>query len=162
MGWKLAVQIGRPFRGVVEGKWLRKVAREALKLATSDSSGELGIVVTDDASVQGLNKRYRGVDEVTDVLSFPLTDPAFTLPMSEGHPLGEVIISLPQAQRQAQENGIALEVEVAHLLAHGALHLLGYDHQTTEEERQMQAREEEILKALGMTIDFHHDRHETR
>jgi probable rRNA maturation factor len=112
---------------------------------------ELGVVVSDDATVRELNRRYLGVDEPTDVLSFNLGeegDEPFALPPGEAAPLGEVIISFPTADRQAEEQGHSVQAEVAHLLVHGVLHLLGYDHLEAEDERTMRQREEEILADL--------------
>jgi probable rRNA maturation factor len=111
----------------------------------------MGVVVTDDATVRDLNQRYLGVDEPTDVLSFGLGekgDAPFALPPGEAPSLGEVIISYPTAVRQAEEQGHSVEAEVAHLLVHGILHLLGYDHVEAEDERIMRRREREILADL--------------
>ena len=108
----------------------------------------------DDETVRGLNQRFLGLDEPTDVLSFGLgsTDEApFALPPEEEASLGEVVIAYPTALRQAAEAGRTVEAEVAHLLAHGLLHLLGYDHERPEDEGAMRRREEEILAGLPTT-----------
>ncbi len=127
---------------------LERIARAALE-AEGVPAAELGIVITSDATIHELNRRYADEDKPTDVLSFSLREgEEFVLP-SEGPDdtvrLGEVIISLDTAERQALEAGRALEAEVAHLLVHGILHLLGYDHAESAEEREMQARERAIL-----------------
>src|SRR5712692_168677 len=106
---------------------------------------ELGVLVTGDARLRELNREYAGEDEATDVLSFSLTEgEEFAAPDGVLR-LGEVVISYPTAELQAREAGRTTEAEVTHLLIHGILHLLGYDHVDAEEERQMRAREQELL-----------------
>jgi len=108
-------------------------------------------VITGDRAVQTLNRSYRGEDAPTDVLSFALTEGGqdFVLPPDGLLRLGEVVVSLPTARRQAQEAGRPVEEELAHLVVHGLLHLLGYDHREEREEREMRAREEPLLAGLG-------------
>jgi len=147
---RIEVQVARPFRWVVRAPWLRRIARHVL-LAEGAGPTELGVVITDDATIHELNRRFLGIDEPTDVLSFGLGgrgDRPFALPPDEVASLGEVIISYPAAARQAEEQGHSVQAEVSHLLVHGILHLLGYDHQGAEEERVMREREEEILAGL--------------
>jgi probable rRNA maturation factor len=115
----------------------------------------VGVVVTDDETVRGLSRRFLGRDEPTDVLSFGLAatdEVSFALPPEEAASLGEVVIAYPTAVRQAEEAGRAIEAEVAHLLVHGLLHLLGYDHQRPEDERAMRRREEEVLAGLPISV----------
>jgi probable rRNA maturation factor len=110
-------------------------------------SAELSILLCDDDTIRGLNRRYRRKNKATDVLAFP---------MHEGrdgpspHPglLGDVVISLPTATRQAAEHDRPIIDEVTFLLAHGLLHLVGFDHATRSEEREMNARTSEILAAV--------------
>lgn len=121
------------------------------------------MVLTDDAEIRKLNARWRDVDAPTDVLSFPLWE-ASTLPDGPGAPLGDVIISLPYAQRtcddarhrqrvaedlgvDAEELTWGLAEEVDFLLIHGLLHLLGHDHAATDEEARMRAEEARLWKA---------------
>ncbi len=149
---RIEVQVARPFRSALRVPWLRRIARRVLT-AEGVGSGELSVVISDEDTVRELNRRYRGLDEPTDVLSFDLGeegDTPFTLPPGEAAPLGEVIISYPTALRQAEEQGHNVEAEVAHLLVHGILHLLGYDHLEAKDERAMRRREEEILGALDL------------
>jgi probable rRNA maturation factor len=149
---RIEVQVARPFRSAVRAPWLRRIARHVLVAEDADPT-ELGVVISDDATVRELNRRYLGVDEPTDVLSFGLGgkgDALFVLPPGEAAPLGEVIISYPTAVRQAEEQGHSVEAEVAHLLVHGILHLLGYDHLEAEDERVMRRREEEILEDMDL------------
>ncbi|HKZ50720.1 MAG TPA: rRNA maturation RNase YbeY, partial [Dehalococcoidia bacterium] len=125
------------------------LARMVLEAQGTEQAIELSIAVADDETVRDLNARYLGEDAPTDVLSFPLWEgePFPQLP-GVARPLGEVIISYPTARRQAQGQGHSVERELAHLLVHGILHLLGYDHAEPGEERAMRAREEEILAGL--------------
>jgi probable rRNA maturation factor len=144
------VQVARPFRSALRAAWLRRIARRVLAVEDAGPT-ELGVVITDDATVRELNSRYLGIDEPTDVLSFGLgekDDVPFALPPGEAPSLGEVIISYPTAVRQAEEQGHSVEAEVAHLLVHGILHLLGYDHVETGEERIMRRREEALLAVV--------------
>jgi probable rRNA maturation factor len=146
------VQVARPFRGVVRAPWLRRIACHVL-LAEGVGPTELGVVITDDATIHELSHRFLGIDEPTDVLSFGLGgqgDRPFALPPDEVTSLGEVIVSYPTAVRQAEEQGHSVPVEVAHLLVHGILHLLGYDHGTPEEELVMRQRAEEVLAGLDL------------
>jgi probable rRNA maturation factor len=149
---RIEVQVARPFRSALRAAWLRRIAGHVL-LAEGVGPTELGVVISDDATVRDLNRRYLDVDEPTDVLSFGLgegDDAPFALPPGEAASLGEVIISYPTAVRQAEEQGHSVEAEVAHLLVHGVLHLLGYDHLEAEDERSMRQREEEILADLDL------------
>ena len=135
--------------------------------------GQVSVLITDDATVRALNRAYRGVDATTDVLSFsaehgghwagpepepwpasglphePEASPEyFQLPDDEPPPLGDIAISLPQAIRQAREHGVPLCRELALLLVHGALHLLGHDHYEDDERATMQRLEQRALAAL--------------
>lgn len=116
----------------------------------------LTIQVLDDDGLRQANREQRGVDAATDVLSFPLLPElqpdqgAFALPPDAPRHLGDVLISAERAQAQAAEYGHGLERELAYLLAHGILHLLGYDHVRASERRRMRAREEAALGALGL------------
>lgn len=110
------------------------------------SHAELSLVLTDDATIQGLNRDYRGVDAPTDVLSFAQregdgADPDDTM-------LGDVVISLDTAATQAKARKHPLASEVRVLLVHGFLHLLGFDHNTKNERAEMVAAEERALRAL--------------
>ena len=112
-------------------------------------SAQLSVVLTTDEEVHELNRTYRGVDRTTDVLSFAqregedadLNDPL----------LGDVVISMDAVQRQATDYGHSVEREVAFLTVHGILHLLGWDHELSEDEASMMAKTEEILAGLGLT-----------
>ena len=156
---RVDVRIEPPFRGRVRVPWLRSIVRRVLAAERPGEAIEASVVITDDATVHDLNRRYRGLDEPTDVLSFGLgdsADPSFALPPDEPALLGEVVISYPTAVRQAEAEGHSVEAEVAHLLVHGVLHLLGYDHEAPEDERIMRGREGQILAELrAEAVSFH-------
>ena len=119
---------------------------------------EVSVTFTDNEGIHALNRQYRGVDRPTDVLSFPLFDYEGT---SEEPPvdewigiLGDIVLSLEQAEKQAEEFGHSFEREVAFLCVHSMLHLLGYDHETSEEdEREMRAKQTKIMSALGLAVE---------
>jgi len=149
---RIEVQIARPFRLVVRAPWLRRIACHVL-LAEGVGPTEMGVVITDDATIHELNRRFLGIDEPTDVLSFGLGGQGgrpFALPPDEVASLGEVVISYPTAARQAEEQGHSVQSEVSHLLVHGILHLLGYDHEGAEDERLMGQKAEEILAGFDL------------
>jgi probable rRNA maturation factor len=126
---------------------------EALVDAVMDAEGlppgELGVVVTDDETIRELNREYAGDDTPTDVLAFSLREGEEFASPDGVLRLGEVIISYPTAQRQAAEADRPVEDEIDHLLVHGVLHLLGYDHAEPAEEERMRARERELLARAG-------------
>ena len=114
---------------------------------------EVAVLVTSDETVRRLNKEYRGLDEPTDVLSFGpqgVEDPFPDVP-GEGFCLGQVVVSYPQAVEQAREYGHSVKREVAFLVVHGILHLLGYGHENPAGESRMFAEQEAVLESLGIT-----------
>lgn len=125
---------------------IKKGFQIAARLENLGADLEVSVSFVDDAAMQALNNQYRGLDEPTDVLSFPQDD----LPAGLPQILGDIVISLERAADQAWEYGHGLEREILYLAIHGFFHLLGYDHQTDEEESQMRAREEKVLAALGL------------
>ena len=143
------VSVVEPFASSVTEARLESVARRVLE-AEGVGAAELSVTVTDDETVRSLNREYAGEDAVTDVLSFSQREgEEFAAPPGGAPLLGEVVIAYPTALRQAQEHGHPADAEVARLLIHGILHLLGYDHAQPEEERRMRAREEELVEAVG-------------
>ncbi len=124
--------------------WIEERAKRILEILGIENS-ELSVLITGDEEIRELNKTYRGKDRPTDVLSFPMGD------RIDGKLiLGDVVISLDTAQRQAQDLGHSLEDEVERLLAHGIIHLLGYDHELGgEEERKFRELEEKVRAQLG-------------
>jgi probable rRNA maturation factor len=125
---------------------LERLAAKALEAESVAQPAELSIVLADDATVRELNRTYRGTDAATDVLSFAQSEgEAFAHPAEVAPHLGDIVISLDTARRQAVGYAQALGDEVSHLLVHGVLHLLGYDHQEPDDAAIMRAREDAIL-----------------
>ncbi len=118
---------------------------------------EISLYFTDNEEIHRLNKEYRSIDRPTDVLSFAMDEMVasddFMLPpdAEEPHLLGDIIISTERSDAQSEEYGHSKEREVLFLFSHGLLHLLGYDHQTPEEEAVMMGKQEAALAALGFT-----------
>ncbi|MEB3186769.1 MAG: rRNA maturation RNase YbeY [bacterium] len=133
------------------GHW-RSVMERMLRHEEQDARTEISVTFVDDASIQELNREHRGKDRPTDVLSFPQWDPEDELPPAPlPIPLGDIVISVETAERQASEYGHSLEREIGFLLAHGLLHLLGLDHETPEEESVMRERQRRLLEAVGLS-----------
>ena len=106
-----------------------------------DEATEVSVLLTDDAHIQILNQNYRGQDKPTNVLSFPQEEPAL---------LGDIIIAHETIAREAVEQGKSFEHHFTHMLVHGCLHLMGYDHETDAEAEEMEALEVEILAGMGV------------
>jgi probable rRNA maturation factor len=113
-------------------------------LAQHPEPVELVIRLVDEVESQHLNQTYRGKERPTNILSFPFEAPP-EVPMIL---LGDLVICVPLVAREAQEQGKALHAHWAHMVIHGLLHLLGYDHQTDDEARLMESRERELLQRL--------------
>ncbi len=128
------------------------VLTEAARVLGVSPQAEVGVVFADDAYIRELNRDYRGIDAATDVLSFALDEGEE--PAVQGGPaealLGDIVISLETAERQAAEFGHGLEREMAYLTVHGMLHLVGYDHEEESAKAEMRRQEEKILAALGI------------
>lgn len=117
---------------------LRALTKRLLQSEGKSPGAEVSLLLCNDSLIRELNGRYRGIDSATDVLSFPQGDPRL---------LGDVVISVETAERQASEYGVTVQEEVERLLAHGVLHLLGYDHESESEAEVMRAKEEALLAA---------------
>ena len=115
---------------------------------TIQNDKEFSIVFVDDDKIQSINREYRKIDRVTDVISFALCDDPDNELTDE---LGDIFIDIEQALRQASLYGHSKEREVAFLAVHGYLHLCGFDHMTKEEEEIMFKKQEEILKNAGLS-----------
>jgi len=147
---EIGISIEENFRSLVDENHVRKIARQVLEAEGLTPPYEVSIVLTDSETVQKLNRDFRGVDEPTDVIAFYMhpqreDTPPFALPPDNINRLGEIIISYPQAVEQAREQGHPVDKELALLIIHGILHLLGYDHAQPEEEKRMRQREQELL-----------------
>ena len=193
-GTQVSVAVDEAFIHLVVEEWLEGVAKAALSVAlVSPDAAQMSLLITDDVTVQTLNHRFRGLNEVTDVLSFSTVYPGhwegddaegielpegaelqggielpggiglqgddaqdepvafdFVMPPGEPDPLGEVIVSYPQMRRQAEARGIPLERELALLIVHGVLHLIGHDHVESEETVEMQSKEQASLRSLQL------------
>ena len=120
-------------------------------------SYEIGLRLTDDAEIHSLNAQYRDQDKPTDVLSFAALEVDFPqIPEMVAAPLylGDIVISIDTAQRQAQQQGHTLSTELAWLAAHGLLHLLGWDHPDDQQLMQMLQKQIILLKEIGIDIDI--------
>jgi len=152
---RLVIRVDKGFQVRIDKRWLRRLVKESLGAHGVDTEVELSLLITDDATVRDLNKKYRGKDKTTDVLSFALeadkrggAAAGFVMPPGEMVHLGEVIVSYPQAAEQAAERKRAVEGELALLVVHGVLHLLGYDHDRPAREREMRSLEQRVLAAV--------------
>ena len=152
---EINVLVDEGFERCLEVSWLERVAERVLVAQGIDSRAELGLVIVGQERVRQLNLSYLGKDEPTDVLAFSmLPEPSggdlvsFVAPPDGIKHLGEVVISYPQAVIQAEERRHSVEREIAILIIHGVLHLLGYEHDNPELERQMRTREVEILNLI--------------
>jgi probable rRNA maturation factor len=148
-------------------EFLESVALAAVQyLYDNTQQNSLSVLITDDAAIKKLNKQYRGLDEVTDVLSFspnfhghwkgeidsslPESDIAF--PVFESNFIGDLVLSFPEIRRQSDEFNQTLNNTLAFLLIHGILHLKGYDHSTTEEQKEMQSVELDVMTHLEQSV----------
>lgn len=127
---------------------LVKVIEKVSELLGVESS-IVSIVLVDNEYIHKINKEYRNVDRETDVISFAFMDDE-TNPESGVTDLGEIYISLEKAHSQSREYGHSFKRELCFLLTHGLLHLLGYDHMTEEDEKEMFGLQEEVLNSLGI------------
>ena len=153
-------------RQEAQNKILTQAVDAALAYESIDTPTEIGLTVVSEEEIQNINKEYRDIDKVTDVLSFPLLDYEEELPSErvamakmdgEIDPengevmLGDIVICLKRAEEQAVEYGHSLEREMAFLSVHSVLHLLGYDHEDPEEEKVMFDKQRKILESIGLT-----------
>ena len=153
---KLSLEISAPsalWRGLPRA---RSLARETIAACIAESGfaargGSVSLCLTGDAEVRTLNVRWRGIDEPTNVLSFPAapSERASETPM-----LGDIALAYETLAREAEESGASLADHYRHLVAHGFLHLIGYDHQTDEEADRMEELETRILARLGVADPY--------
>lgn len=134
---------------------VKRAVNAALKSEEFGYDAEISVTFTDNENIRQLNKEHRGVDSATDVLSFPLFEAEdFYTELSEleeAIPLGDIVLSMERAEEQAKEYGHSLEREVAFLCVHSVLHLLGYDHEVSEEDEMvMFEKQEKILSDMGI------------
>jgi probable rRNA maturation factor len=129
-----------------------QAVREALKQsnATVTGASELSVVLTNDEEQQTLNRDWRGIDKATNVLSFPQIEPFGPVTGI----LGDVILARETLEREAKEEGVSFEDHFTHLMVHGFLHILGYDHMDDDEALVMESLETQILASLGVADPY--------
>jgi len=115
---------------------------------------EVSLLFCDDARIRVLNAQFRGLDKPTNVLSFPGPEPIET-----AHVLGDIAIAYETVAREAEEQGKPLRHHLCHMIVHGFLHLLGYDHQTDEEAEAMEADEARVLQRMGIADPYRENQH---
>jgi probable rRNA maturation factor len=123
-------------------------------LATTSAAIEISIRLTSDAEVQTLNEQYRQQDKPTNVLSFPMVQPDLIDALANTDDgevlLGDIVLAYETCEREAQERGVPVEDHATHLIVHGVLHLLGYDHMTDADAEHMEAIERDVMASLGL------------
>jgi probable rRNA maturation factor len=123
-------------------------------LITTPAAIEISIRLTSDAEVQTLNRQYRGQDKPTNVLSFPMVQPDLIDSLSNTDDgevlLGDIVLAYETCAREAAERDVPLQDHATHLIVHGVLHLLGYDHMTDADAEAMEAVEQSVMAALGL------------
>lgn len=126
---------------------LKDVIEKCLVVEGRDLNYEISLSFVTNEEIKNLNKEYRNVDAVTDVLSFPMEEDSngFYTPM-----LGDIVISTDRAFQQSKEYGHSFSREISYLTAHSMFHLMGYDHETEEEKKIMRAKEKEVMRSLGI------------
>jgi probable rRNA maturation factor len=145
----VTLQVKRNVRLLVVKSKLLQAAQFTLDMTELAQKADMGIVIGNDEFISSLNKKYRQVDASTDVLSFPAGE---VDPDTADLYLGDVVISLPRAQEQANLGGHLLVDELQLLVVHGTLHLLGYDHAEESEKIKMQAAQDKVLGELGVRL----------
>jgi probable rRNA maturation factor len=132
----------------------RPIARETIAAAASESSdvseGDVSLCLADDSALRALNLSWRGIDKPTNVLSFPAAPGR----PGEAPTLGDIALAYETLAREAKDLGVSLADHYRHLLVHGFLHLIGYDHETDAEAERMEALEAKILARLGVADPY--------
>ena len=143
-----------------EHRALRPLIRRAVDAAAAElstSGAELAIVLTDDSAIRLLNRKWRGIDAPTNVLSFPADVPAGAPPL-----LGDIVLAYDTVAREAQRDGKPFAHHVAHLAVHAFLHLCGYDHERDSDAETMEQLERTILRRLDIPDPYRVKRQPTR
>lgn len=147
-------KVGKNFKDLI-----KKCSLAALKYMGFRTDVEISVVLTDNEGIRTLNSMHRGIDNATDVLSFPMFEYDEDGEIIEDYAefnemgelcLGDIVISLERAHEQAEEYGHSLDREIGFLTVHSMLHLLGYDHMTPEDEEEMFGYQREILDEIGL------------
>lgn len=135
---------------------VKKACRAVLHEENFNDNAEIELTFVDDGQIKELNKEYRNIDKSTDVLSFPLGENGIydKNPENGFYMLGDIVISVDHAEKQADLYGHGIEREVAFLTVHSMLHLLGYDHvDGGEQQRIMRQKEETVLEKMGLAVE---------
>ena len=136
--------------------WLERVVSGCLAFENIEYGCEVGITFVDDSAIRAINKEHRGIDKKTDVLSFPMLADVKNAEKTDVDPetglvyLGDIVISVETAKKQALEYGHGTEREIAFLTVHSMMHLMGYDHMDEEERKIMRIHEEGVLDELNI------------
>lgn len=145
---------------IEDGAWekipgLAALAERAVAetLAGRGAAGPVTLLFTSDAEMQALNRDWRGKDKPTNVLSFPSPE-GMPVPDGEAAPLGDIALAYETVDREAAEQDKTVAAHTTHLIVHGMLHLLGYDHETEDEAEEMENEERLILARLGIADPY--------
>jgi len=140
----------------VDSRRLKRTVRSLLK-AVGEEGSSISVSLVNDVQIQELNKQHRGKDKPTDVLSFPLIEstladeaPGAPEPAMEERMIGDIVISVDTARRQAADYDAQLQDEIDRLLIHGVLHIIGHDHEEPDERARMESEERRLADAIGM------------
>jgi len=139
-GWRAAPRLDALVRRAAEAA----IAGDGAKLR---ADAEISILLTDDATIRGLNARWRGKDKATNVLSFPAVAPDR---LADARALGDIVVAWETVMREAQAERKSVADHLAHLVVHGVLHLLGRDHERDDDAEDMESLERAILSGLGV------------
>ena len=159
MAHQINIEVDDEVADLVDQVTLLTMLERVLTEDGIEDGASLALVLADDTLLHELNLRHREVDAPTDVLSFPASEgEAFPTPDGEPPFLGDIVVSVESVARQAEEVGLATGEELAHVILHGLLHVLGYDHEDPDEEAVMKAREEAVLgPAIHVGREAHED-----
>jgi len=140
----------------VDSRRLKRTVRSLLK-AVGEEGSSISVSLVNDVQIQELNKQHRGKDKPTDVLSFPLIEstladeaPGAPEPAIDERMIGDIVISVDTARRQAADYDAQLQDEIDRLLIHGVLHIIGHDHEEPDERARMESEERRLADAIGM------------
>ena len=146
----MPISISQTRRWNLKTRGISRAARKTLELEGAKEA-EVAVLLTDDSTIQSMNRQHRGYDKPTDVLSFAQRDSGVGIPIPmQPEILGDVVVSVDTASRQAEVFGVPVENEIALLVVHGILHLLGHDDETEDGANQMRVREQRVLEAAGI------------
>ena len=132
---------------------IKKVLKKCFEIEKLENKNlYVNVVLTNAKNIKSINKEHRGIDRETDVLSFPMfeKDEIANLDNTNEDILGDMVISIERVEEQAKEYGHSFERELAYMVVHSFYHLLGYDHMTEEDKKEMREKEENVLGILGI------------